>query len=78
MKKLWLFFRRFVYVLTCIFTVIIFIPTNGVLILLSPFVICPIYFIFTGKNVFDSKFIDNIFEGVYLDDALEWFYNKLL
>ena len=78
MKKLWLFFRRFIYVMVCILTFIIFIPINGVLILLSHFIICPIYFIFTGKNLFDSKFIDNIFDGINIDDSLEWFYNKLL
>ena len=77
MKKLWLLFRRFVYVIACIFTFIIFIPINGVLILLSP-IVCPIYFIFTGKNLFDSKFIDNIFNETNVDDVLEWFYNKLL
>lgn len=78
MKKLWLFFRRFIYVMACILTFVILIPTNMVLILLFPIIICPIYFIFTGKNVFDSKFIDNIFDGTNIDDSLEWFYNKLL
>lgn len=78
MKKLWLFFRRFIYVMTCILTFVILIPINTVLILLSPIVICPIYFIFTGKNVFDSKFIENIFDGNNIDDSLDWFYNKLL
>lgn len=64
--------------MACILTFIILIPINGGLILLSPSVICPIYFIFTGKNLFDSKFIDNIFDGTNIDDSLEWFYNKLL
>ena len=49
-----------------------------VLILLSPAIICPIYFIFTGKNVFNSKFVDNLFDGTNIDNSLEWFYNKLL
>lgn len=78
MKKLLLFFRRLIYVIACILTFIILIPTNMVLILISPFVICPIYFVFTGKNFFDSKFIDKIFDGENIDDVLEWFYNKLL
>ena len=78
MKKLWLFFRRFIYVMTCILTLVILIPINMVLILLSPIIICPIYFILTGKNLFNSKFIDNIFDGINIDDVLEWFYNKLL
>ena len=60
MKKLWLFFRRFIYMVLCILTLIILIPINMGLILLSPFVICPIYFIFTGKSFFDSKSIDKI------------------
>ena len=64
--------------MTCILTLVILIPINMVLILLSPIIICPIYFIFTGKNLFDSKFIDNIFDGINIDDVLEWFYNKLL
>lgn len=64
--------------MTCILTFVILIPINTVLILLSPIVICPIYFIFTGKNVFDSKFIENIFDGNNIDDSLDWFYNKLL
>ena len=78
MKIMWLFFRRLIYVIACLFTFIILIPTNMVLILLSPFVVCPIYFVFTGKNFFDSKFIDKIFNGENIDDVLEWFYNKLL
>lgn len=78
MKKLWLFFRRFIYMVLCILTLIILIPINMGLILLSPFVICPIYFIFTGKSFFDSKSIDKIFEGTNIDDTLEWLYDKLL
>lgn len=78
MKKLWLFFRRFIYVILYILTFIIFLPINGVLILLSPFVIGPIYFIFTGKTFFNSKFSDKIFYGENVDDTLKWFYNKLL
>ena len=49
-----------------------------VLILLSPTVINPIYFIFTGKNFLNSKFVDKIFDGENIDDVLEWLYNKLL
>lgn len=45
MKKLWLFFRRFIYVMVYILTFIIFIPMNGVLILLSLLVIYPMYFL---------------------------------
>lgn len=78
MKKLWLFFRRFIYVIAVILTLIILIPTNMVLILLSPIVIHPIYFIFTGKNFLNSKFVDKIFDGDNIDDVLEWLYNKLL
>ena len=78
MKKLWLFFRRIVYTLVYLFTLIILIPTNMVLMLLSPIVIHPIYFIFTGKDFLDSKFIDKIFCGDTIDNTLEWFYNKLL
>lgn len=78
MKTVWLFFRRFVYVISCILTFIILIPINMVLILLSPSVICPIYFIFTGKKFFDSKFADKVFDGANIDDSLKWFYNKLL
>lgn len=78
MKKLWLFFRRFVYVILVLLTFLILIPTNMVLILLSPIVIIPIYFIFTGKNFFDSKFANKIFDGENIDNVLEWFYNKLL
>ena len=78
MKKLWLFFRRFIYVISCILTFIILVPINMVLILLSPTVINPIYFIFTGKNFLNSKFVDKIFDGDNIDDVLEWFYNKLL
>ena len=78
MKKLWLFFRRFVYVIACILTLVILIPTNAVLILLSPFVLSPIYFIFTGKKLFGSKFMDHICDGTNIDDILEWLYNKLL
>lgn len=78
MKKLWLFFRRFIYVISCMLILIISIPINGILILLSPFILCPIYFIFTGKNLFYSKFIDNLFDGTTIDDSLEWVYNKLL
>lgn len=78
MKKLWLFFRRLIYVIACILTLVILIPTNMVLILLSPPIICPIYFIFTGKKFFGSKFADRIFDGENIDNVLEWFYNKLL
>ena len=78
MKKLWLFFRRFVYVIACILTFVILIPTNMVTILLSPFVFCPVYFIFTGKKFFDSKFADKIFDGENIDNVLEWLYDKLL
>lgn len=78
MKKLWLFFRRFIYIMTCILTLVILIPINMVLILLSPIIICPIYFIFTGKTFFNSKLSDKIFYGDNIDDSLEWFYNKLL
>lgn len=78
MKKVWLVFRRFIYVILCILTFVILTPINGILILLSPSIICPIYFIFTGKNFLDSKFANNIFDGTNIDDSLEWFYNKLL
>lgn len=78
MKKFWLFFRRFIYVIMCVLTLIISIPINGILILLTPFILCPIYFIFTGKNLFYTEFIDNLFNGTTIDDVLEWFYNKLL
>ena len=78
MKKLWLFFRRFIYVMAYILTLVILIPTNMILILLSPFVICPIYFIFTGKTVLNSKLSDKIVYGENIDDILKWFYNKLL
>lgn len=78
MKKLWLLFRRFVYVIACILTFIISIPINGILILLSLLVIYPMYFIFTGKNLFDTEFIDNLFNGTTIEDVLTWFYNKLL
>lgn len=78
MKKLWLFFRRLVYVMVRILTLVILIPTNMILILLSPCVICPIYFIFTGQKFFDSKLADKIIDGENIDDILEWLYNKLL
>ena len=78
MKKLWLFFRRFIYVMAYILTLVILIPTNMILILLSPFVICPIYFIFTGKTFLNSKLSDKIVYGENIDDILKWFYNKLL
>lgn len=78
MKTMWLFFRRLIYVIACILTFIILIPINMVLILLSPAVICPIYFVFTGKNFLSSKSIDKIFNGENIDDILKWFYNKLL
>lgn len=78
MEKLWLFFRRFIYVMLVPLTFIILIPINMVLILLSPIVITPIYFIFTGRKFFDSKFADNVFDGDNIDDSLKWFYNKLL
>lgn len=78
MKKLCLFFRRLIYVISYILTLIILIPINMVLILLSPIVICPIYFIFTGKNFLSSKFADKVFDGENIDDVLEWLYNKLL
>ena len=75
---MWLFFRRFIYVMLVILTFLILIPTNMILILLSPIVIHPIYFIFTGKNFLDSKFIDKIFDGDNIDNVLEWLYDKLL
>ena len=78
MKKLWLSFRRMVYTLVCLLTLVILIPINIVLILLSPIVIHPMYFIFTGKNFLDSKFVDKIFGGDNIDNVLEWLYNKLL
>ena len=78
MKKLWLFFRRFIYVMLVILTFLILIPTNLVLILLFPIVIHPIYFIFTGKNFLNSKFVDKIFDGNNIDNVLEWLYDKLL
>lgn len=78
MKKLWLFFRRFIYMILCMLILIISIPIHGILILLSPFIFYPIYFIFTGKNLFNSEFIYNLFNGTTIDDSLEWFYNKLL
>lgn len=78
MKKLWLLFRRFVYVILCTLTFIILILTKIVLIVLSPVVIHPIYFIFTGKDFLDSKFVDKIFSGDDIDDVLEWLYVKLL
>lgn len=49
-----------------------------VLILISPIVIHPIYFIFTGKDFLDSKFVDKIFDGNNIDNVLEWLHNKLL
>lgn len=64
--------------ISCMLTLIISIPINGALIFLSPFVIYPIYFIFTGKNLFDTEFIDNLFNGTTIEDVLTWFYNKLL
>lgn len=64
--------------IACILTFVILIPTNMILILLSPAVICPIYFIFTGKNFLNSKFVDKIFDGNNIDNVLEWFHNKLL
>lgn len=78
MKTIWLFFRRLVYVILVVLTLIILIPTNIVLILLSPIVIHPVYFIFTGKNFLNSKFIDKIFDGNNIDNVLEWLYDKLL
>ena len=49
-----------------------------VLILLSLSIICPIYFIFTGKKFFGSKFENRMFDGETIDNVLEWLYNKLL
>lgn len=64
--------------IVCILTYIILLPIKGVLILLSPVVIHPIYFIFTGKDFLDSKFVDNLFSENDIDGILDWFYNKLL
>lgn len=78
MKTIWLFFRRLIYVIAYILTLVILIPTNMILMLLSPAVICPIYFIFTGKQFTDSKFAEKIFDGDNIDNIWEWLYNKLL
>ena len=48
------------------------------IILLSLFVIYPIYFIFTGKSCYDTKFIEDVFTGDNIEYSLEWFYKKLL